>query len=351
MKLLEKKLWEILETARDGELNEVSVNYLKEGLGNFYAKYVYDRDLTYLHFLKWIESDIETKRVDIIKLLESLYKIFYLHRDINSAIELKKQKIKYKKKLELDGVEYDYYELANIYYDKGNHKDALKSLEKVFKRLDTKNLTVNALELYLKSSIMKNQLKQDIKSEKTEILSELRTLESTFLNTAKYFDEKKQLSLRLQILYLNMMYYLDNKEYKKSIKYGDKIIEIIDRTNIPVKISLKYRIYEGLAYSYLLEGKQKKAISIATKAINLKNSLLSIETFSALIVLAEAYLQLDEYEQSLKYAKEANGYVNNSIDKLEYIYELLAKIYKAKDDEDKAKEYLGKLCQLQEINK
>ena len=351
MKQFEKKLWDILEVARNGDLNEVALGYLKEGLGNFFAKYVFDRDLTYLQYLKWIENDIEFKRVDVINLLESLYKIFYLHRDLDSAIDLKKQKIKYKKKLELDGVEYDYYELANIYYDKGKLKKALESLEKVFDRLDTKNLTVSALELYIRSMIMQNQLKQDMKYDKEEISKELKSLESIFLNTAKHFDEKKQMILRVQILYLNMIYYLDSKKYENAIKYGEKIVEILDETNTPIKISLKYRIYEGLAYSYLLEKNYEDAINIAKRAIKLKNSLLSIDTFSALIILAESYLALNEFEEALNYAHEANGYVNNSLEKLEYIYELLAKIYKAKNDESGAKEYLEKLCQLQEVNK
>ena len=350
MNFLEQRLWEILEIAKNGELNEVALGYLKDGLGNLFEKYI-TKDITYEQFLKWLKSDIETKEIDIIDLLESLYKIYYLHKDLDSAIEFKKQKIKYKKNSEQSGIEYDYYELANIYYDKGKHKKALESLERLFKRLDTKNLNISALELYIRSKIMQNQLMQDIKTDKDEIIKELKSLESIFLNTVKYFDEKKQIILRVQILYLNMNYYLDSKEYENAIKYGEKIVEILDETNTPIKISLKYRIYEGLAYSYLLEKDYKKAIDMAKRAIKLKNTLLSIDIFSALIVLAEAYLALNKYEDALNYAYEADEYVNNSIKKLEYIYELLAKIYKAKDDEDGAKEYLEKLCQLQEVNK
>jgi len=351
MNLLEKKLWEILELARDGDLNDIAMGYLKDGLGSFFAKYVYDRDLTYLQYMKWLESDIKAKRIDKINLYQSLYKIFYLHRDLDNAIEFKKQKIKAMKEEDKSGVEFDYYELANINYDKGNHQKALDSLSKVFKRLDTKRLTVGTLELYLRSLIMQNQLKQDIKYPSNEIQKELEHMETVFINTAKHFDEVKQSSLRVQILYLNMIYHLDKKEYDDAIKYGEKILEVLEQSNVPIKISLKYRIYEGLAYSYLLEGKYNKAIDMAKKAINLKNSLLSIDTFSALVVLAESYIALKEYDEALSFAHEANGYVNNSIEKLEYIYELLAKIYKAKDDESSAKEYLEKLCQLQEVSR
>jgi len=114
MELLEKKLWEILEVARHGDLNEVAMGYLKDGFGNFFAKYIYDRDLTYLNYVKWLESDIKAKRLDITKLYQSLYKIYYLHRDLDSAIEFKKLKIKTMKRDEIAGVEFDYYELANI---------------------------------------------------------------------------------------------------------------------------------------------------------------------------------------------------------------------------------------------
>jgi tetratricopeptide (TPR) repeat protein len=348
MDFLEQKFWDILEIARNGELNEIGSSYLKDGLGNLFERYLI-KDITYEQFLEWFKGDIETKEIDIVDLLESLYKIYYLHRDLASAIEFKKEKIKYKKKSEQSGIEYDYYELANIYYDKGKHKKALESLEKLFKRIDTKNLDISTLELYIRSKIMQNQLMQDIKTDKDEIIKELKSLESIFLNTAKYFDEKKQIILRVQILYLNMNYYLNSKEYDNAVKYGEKIVEILDVTNAPIKISLKYRVYEGLAYSYLLEKNYKKAVDTAKRAIKLKNTLLSIETFSALIVLAESYLALNEYEEALNYAYKANECVKNSFKKLEYVYELLAKIYKAKNDENGAKQYLEKLCQLQEV--
>ena len=148
-----------------------------------------------------------------------------------------------------------------------------------------------------------------------------------------------------------MIYYLDNKEYKKAIQYGEKIIEIIDSGKVSIKISLKYRIFEGLAYSYLLDNKFQNAVEFAKRAIKLKNSLLSIDIFSALIILAESNIALNEYEEALNYAHEAHSFVGESIEKLEYIYELLAKIYKAKKDDENAKEYLEKLCHLQEINK
>jgi len=350
MELLEKKLWEILEIARAGDLNEVALGYLKEGFGNFFAKYMYDRDLTYLTFVKWLESDIQAKRLDIVKLYQSLYKIFYLHRDLDTAIEFKKQKIKAMKKENLPGIEYDYYELANIYYDKQNLDKALESLKKLFKRLDTRRLTVSALELYIRSMIMQNQLKQDKKQDKKEISEELSHLENVFLNTYKHFPEDKQLSLKVHILYLKMMHNISKKDYKEAINTGEKIVDILERNSVPIKISLRYRIFEGLAYAYLLDKKYDKAIDMAKRAIKLKNSLLTINIFSALIVLAEAYFAIGEYEEALNYAHEANGYVNNSISKLEYIYTLLAKIYKAKNDEKNAREYVEKLCHLQEAS-
>jgi len=350
MEELEQKLWEILEVARVGDLNEIALGYLKEGFGNFFAKYMYDRDLTYLTFVKWLESDIEAKRLDVIKLYQSLYKIFYLHRDLKNAIEFKKLKIKAMKKDEVPGIEYDYYELANLYYDNKNLDKALDSLKKVFKRLDTKRLTLNALELYIKSLIMQNQLKQDKKLDDKEILAELNHLESVFVNTSKHFPKEKQLSFRVQILYLNMTHNLNKKDYKNAIKYGEKIVEILQSANVPIKISLRYRIYEGLAYSYLLDGEYKKAIDMAKRALKLKNSLLTIDTFSALVILSEAYIALGEYEEALNYAHEANGCVNNSISKLEYVYTLLAKVYKAKNDEENAKEYVEKLCRLKEAS-
>jgi len=350
MEFLEKKLWEILEVARAGDLNEIAIGYLKEGFGNFFAKYIYDRDLTYLTYVKWLESDIEAKRLDIIKLSHSLYKIFYLHRDLDTAIEFKKLKIKVMKKSDLSGIEYDYYELANIYYDKQNLDKALESLKKVFKRLDTNKLTISALELYIRSLIMQNQLKQDKKVDPKDISQELKQLETIFVNTTEHFPEEKQLSLRVHILYLNMMFNLSEKQYKEAIKYGEKTVEILDTNHVPIKISLRYRIFEGLAYSYLLDKRYQDAISMAKRAIKIKNSLLTIDTFSALVVLAESYMALGEYEEALNYAHEANGCVNNSINKLEYVYTLLAKVYKAKNDEENAKEYIQKLCTLQ-LNK
>jgi len=351
MEFLKRKLWEILEIARNGDLNEIAMRYLKDGFGNFFAKYLLDKDLTYLTYVKWLEDDIKSNRLDSVKLYESLYKIFYLHRDLESAIEFKKLKIKTKKQKDISGIELDYYELANIYYDKRELDKALDSLKKVFKRLDTKKLTVSGLELYIKSLIMQNQLKQDKKLITDEVLQELKYLENVFLNTSKHFSQSKQLSFQVQIIYLNMIFHLNKGDYKNAIKYGEKIVEILDNNTVPVKISLKYRIYEGLAYSYLLNKKYEEAISIAKRAMKLKNSLLTIDIFSALVILAESYIALGEYEEALNYAHEANSCVNNSISKLEYVYELLAKVYKAKNDEENAKEYLEKLCHLQGVTK
>ncbi len=351
MNLLEKKLWEILEVARSGDLNEIATKYLKEGLGNFYAKYVYDRDLSFLQFTKWIESDLKSKRVRDIDICESLYKIYHLHRDLDTAIEFKNMKIKLMKESGLKGLEFERFSLANLYFDKGLTEKALKTLQKVIKNIDTHNMQINVLELYIKSLIMQNQLKQDLKYKKDEVLEDIKYLETIFVNTAKYFDEKKQAVFKVQILYLYLSYWLVYQNYAKAIVYGEKAVDILESNDVPIKISLRYRIYESLGYAYLLNKKYDKASQMAKRAVSLKNKLISIDTFSAVVILAESSLAQGEYDEALNYAHEANGYVNNSIDKLEYIYELLAKIYKAKKDDERAKEYLEKLCRLQEVSK
>jgi len=351
MNLIEKKLWEILQIARSGDLNEVSTNYLKEGLGNFYKKYVLDKDLDFVSFSKWLKSDLKAGRLDEKAITQALYKIYYFHRDLDTAGELKSYKIKLIEDTDKKNIEFEKYELASLNYDKGEKEKALQMVSDAISSLDTNNLKVDTLELYIKSLIMKNQLKQDLKENPDDILDEIKEVETIFINTAKYLDSKKQALFKTQILYLYLSHWLNTQNYPMAIVYGAKAVEAFEGGKLPLNMTLKYRIYEGLSYAYLLNQKYDKAKDTAQKAVALKNKLITIDTFSAIVLLAESALAQREYDEALNYAHEANTMVNNSIEKLEYIYELLAKIYKAKKDDDSAKEYLEKLCRLQEVSK
>ena len=67
-----------------------------------------------------------------------------------------------------------------------------------------------------------------------------------------------------------------------------------------------------------------------------------------MVILIESYLAQKEYDEALRYAHGANSYINNSVDKLEYIYEILSKLYTYKGDNKIAKEYQDKLKHLSE---
>ena len=350
MKKLEAKLWKIVEVAKSGDLNEISVKYLEDGFGKLFIKYVYDKDMDFLKFVTTLEDDVKNSRINLIELYENLYKIYYFHRDLDSAIEFKESEIKLKAKAKQD-ISKDYYEVANVYYDKGELGVALEKLKGFFKNTDTTRLTLEKLDLYIKSLIMQNQLKQDLKFPKDEVLADLKSLDEVFKKVRTYFKEPERLSFVVQILYLYSNHYLSQGEYKVAIKYGQKAKELLTQNQVAIKISLKYRIYESLAYAYLLDKDYERAVDVAKSALKLKNTLLTIDVFSVLTILSEAYLGLGDPDEALNYAHEANGLVNNSFIKLEYIYELLAKIYKAKDDEKSTTEYLQKLCKLQEAVK
>ncbi len=349
MENISKELWEILELVRSGELNQISLNYLKNAFGIFFAKYLYNKDLTYLKFIQILENDLKNERIDIINLLENLSKIYYLHRDLKTALKLKELEIKEMEKSSSNELNKAYYSVANIYFEDGQLKKALEYVQKAINSINKSKLGINELKLFLDSLIMQNQLKQELKFPTDEILKDIKYIQNLFDNTSKYFEEDDVDKYFILINYLYLSNFVLYGNYEIAIKYGEKIIELIENKNVKLKFSLRYRIYENLAMAYLFEKRYKEAIKFAKKAINIKNSLLTISTFSALSILAEAYYALKDYDEALSYALEANSYVSNSISKLTYLYEILTKIYASKGDEKKAREYLMKLRQLKDI--
>ena len=349
MEVIEEKLWSILKLTHNGELNPVSMEYLKQGLGGFFAKYVYDRDLNFVQFTKWLGSDIEYKRVDILVLAENLSKIYHLHRDFESAVLLRKIKLK---KMLSDGksekVSLEYYILANWFFEKGNFKEALQNITLGIKSIDTKNLTKENLKVLIESMIMKEQLNMLLPHDTKLISDNLEKLLRLVIETSMHISTKDSNSLKVRVYALIVSNNIEKKEYTKAILVGNKAIELIDKEDLNLKTMLKYYLFEKLSYAYLFEKNHEKAIEISRKALGLKEQLITLPVYSVLVILVESYLAQKEYDEALRYAHEANSYVNNSVDKLEYIYEILSKLYSYKGDNKIAKEYQDKLKHLAE---
>lgn len=349
MELIESKLWNILKLAHKGELNPVAMEYLKSGLGGFFAKYVYDKDLSHKQFLKWLESDVEYKRVDILNLLDNLSKIYYFHRDFDSAIDLRELKLK---EIEDDEkgekIPLEYYSLANWLFENGDYKEALKSIESGIGSIDTQNLTKVSLKLLIESMIMKEQLRMLLSYDIKIIASELEKISGLLVETSKHLSKQDADELLVMVQSLIVSNSVDREDYTNAITVGKKAFDAIESKNLDLKLMLKYYLYEKLSYAYLFEKEYENAIGICKRALGLKQKLSSIPLYSTLIILVESYVALKEYDEALRYAHEANSYVNNSVDKLEYIYEMLAKLYEAKGDEKSSYEYQEKLKHLEE---
>ena len=349
MKMIEDKLWDVLKLAHKGELNPVSEDYLKVGLGGCFAKYVYDRDLSSLQFEKQLSRDIEYKRVDMTALIESLSKLYYFHRDLKSAIELKELKLKHiQDDIKSEKIPLEYYSLANWLFENGDYKEALKMIDTGIKSIDTQNLTKVSLKLLVESMIMKEQLRMILSHDIKLIDDDLKKIFKLLVDTSKHMTEQDADELLVMVQSLMVSNSVDMEDYTNAIKVGKEAFDTIDSKNLDLKSMLKYYLYEKLAYAYLFKHEYENAISVCKRALGLKQKLISIPLYSILVILVESYFAQNEYDEALRYAHEANSYVNNSVDKLEYIYKILAKLYRAKGDNASAKEYQEKLKHLEE---
>jgi len=173
-------------------------------------------------------------------------------------------------------------------------------------------------------------------------------LENIYENTNGYLERVDSDKYYILLNYLYLSYYISYGKSQEAIKYGEKIVEVIETKNIDLKISMKYKIYENLSMAYLFEKMYHEAIESAKKALKIQKTLLTLSAFGVLSVLAEAYYALKDYDESLVFATEANSYTNNSIGKLSYLYEILSKIYASKGDREQASEYLIKLRELKD---
>ncbi len=350
MEILKKKIWELLEIARNEEVNSKVLKYLKTSLGNLSAKYFYDKDLTFLSFSKTFERDIENGLIKKEVLINNLNKIFNLNKDIDGLTSLYIYKIKNSKKNQ--SVVYDYQKLVNLLFTKQDFKNALKFCEDGLKLIDLENLDIKRIKLFIDMLLIQNHLKQLLKYDREEILNDMNYISKVLQTSSQYLEENNKSVYSIKLGYLYVFDSFEYKEYKKCIQYSEQFLKLFQNDDIiNTQYKLKYKLYETLAYSYLFTKKYEKAINISKNAIELKKRFGDIYIFGIYSVLIESFYALKEYDESLGYAHEANSYVSKDVNKLIYMYEMLAKIYDAKGDKTRVVEYLHKLKRLVEAEK
>lgn len=205
--------------------------------------------------------------------------IFLIKGDIDSA------EIKFKKGIAIDSLAPDgYFQLSNIYQQKGNIPEAIRMLEKlqtiVPNYMDSKNIldmlksnpgnTQEEIQNNIPNSVQNNQL----------AIYEKRSFqyyqEGKFDDAIKDLNEAVKLNPASASGYLNniAMCYLGMKNYKKAKEFFNLAIEK-DNKNI--------NAYNGLADLYLQENNVPKAKEVYTKILsinpqdlNAKNKLDSL---------------------------------------------------------------------------
>jgi len=347
MSVLVSKLWGLLSDSYKSELSEKSTEYLKSSLGEVFAKYIYNKDLTHANFLKNIDEDFEFKRIDKVVLLENMCQIFSDEKDLDTVIELRKEKIKFLKILEDKNISQEYFLLAVTFFETKKYKKSLKNIDYAINAFDLKKLNVKLLTLLIDCMHMKVQLKIILHAENNEIENDLTKFYKLVEDSKQYIDLKSYEKYLVKFYVLELSHLLNKSEYKAAISSGEKALSLIETNTLELKAILKYYLYEKLGYAYLFSKDYKNTIKVSKKALVLIKENKNLPAFSILVVLVESYIAQHEYDMALEYAHEANSYVNNSVEKLKYTYEMLARLYTKKKEVQKAQEYTEKLKYLE----
>ncbi|MFA7359950.1 MAG: tetratricopeptide repeat protein [Candidatus Kapaibacterium sp.] len=187
--------------------------------------------------------------------------IYLLRGDIDSA------EIKFKKGMSIDSLAPDgYFQMSNIYQQKGNIPDAVKMLEKLQTIVPNYRESKAMLDM-LKSNpeTLSGNIPNSVQNNQMAIL-EKRSFqyyqEGKFEEAIKDLNEAVRLSPESGSGYLNniAMCYIGLKKFDKAKENFTKAIELDDKN---------FHAYSGLADVYLQEGNTAKAKEIYAKILSL----------------------------------------------------------------------------------